>query len=145
MLQFASCMRSHGVPNFPDPNAQGVITGNAADGLDPASPQFEKARRRCAKDLGNSFRPSPAQQAQMRSHALAYSACMRSHGVPSFPDPQFGQGGQVSIRIHQGTGTDPRSPQFQSAQQACQGDLPGMLKGGPAPAGADTAAARGGK
>ena len=52
---------------------------------------------------------------------------MRSHGEPNFPDPQFGTGGRVSIKLSAGAGLDPQSPQFQAAQNACQKDLPGKL------------------
>ncbi len=49
-LQFARCMRSHGVPNFPDPK---VITGTASNqeaylpGIDPQSPAFQSAAKAC--------------------------------------------------------------------------------------------------
>ncbi len=129
MRQFAACMRSHGVPNFPDPNAQGVISVNSSSGLDPGSPQFQQAQQACAKELPNGGTPSPAQQAQMRQQALAYSACMRSHGLPNFPDPQFGSGGRVRMRIDPSSGIDPRSSQFQAAQKACEDKLPGKLGG----------------
>ena len=129
IAQFASCMRKHGEPNFPDPNAQGVLSINAASGIDPGSAQFQSAQRACAKYLPNGGQPpSPAQIAKIQAQALKFSACMRSHGLPNFPDPQF-RGGGVAIRIGQGSGIDPRSPQFQSAQKACQADLPG--KAGP--------------
>jgi hypothetical protein len=130
LMQFSSCMRSHGMPNFPDPNAQGVITGS---GFDPGSPQFQKAQQSCAKYLPNGGTPTPAQQALMRRQALAFSACMRSHGLPDFPDPDFGPGGRVTMRISASSGFGPRSPQFQSAQKACQGKLPGIVKAGSAP------------
>jgi hypothetical protein len=52
--------------------------------------------------------------------AARFSACMRKHGVSSFPDPSSGGG----ITIGPGSGIDPRSPSFQSAQQACQRLLP---------------------
>jgi hypothetical protein len=47
---------------------------------------------------------------------------MRSHGVPSFPDPT--SNGGVSIQVQPGNGIDPNSPAFQSAQRACQSLLP---------------------
>ncbi len=75
--------------------------------------------------------PSPAQQEQARRYALAFSACMRSHGEPDFPDPQFGSGGSVRLKIDAGSGIDPSSPQFQAAQNACQSDLPGKNLGAP--------------
>jgi hypothetical protein len=125
IAQFASCMRSHGEPNFPDPNAQGNLSITPGSGIDPSSPQFQSAQRACAKYLPNGGQPpSAAQQAKMQAQALKFSACMRSHGVPKFPDPQFGAG-RVSIHIGPGAGIDPRSPQFQAAQKACQGLLPG--------------------
>ncbi len=48
---------------------------------------------------------------------------MRSHGVPSFPDPSGGGGINLD-----GTGVNPQSPAFKSARQACFRLLPG---GGP--------------
>jgi hypothetical protein len=131
MAQLAACMRSHGVPNFPEPNAQGVISSGS---IDPNSPQFQQAMQACRKDLPNGGTPSPAQQAEMRQQALAFSACMRKHGLPNFPDPQFLSGGRVAMRVGTDSGIDPRSPQFQAAQKACQSLLPG--KAGAAPPGA---------
>jgi hypothetical protein len=128
-------MRSNGEPNFPDPNAQGVISIGSASGIDPGSARFQTAQRACAKDLPNGGRPTPAQQALMRTQALKFSVCMRSHGVPGFPDPDFGSDGTVSIRIRASSGIDPRSAQFQTARQACQGDLPGRPGSGKATAG----------
>src|SRR5262245_6834211 len=47
------------------------------------------------------------------SGPLAYSACMRNHGVANFPDP--GSDG----RIH-AAGIDKGSPSFQAAYRACR-------------------------
>jgi hypothetical protein len=55
---------------------------------------------------------------------LKFVACMRSHGVPDFPDPQ---GGRLLIG---GGKVDPNSPQFKSAMQACRTLLPGGAAGG---------------
>jgi hypothetical protein len=128
LARFAACMRKNGEPNFPDPNAQGQIS---VSGIDPDSPAFKQARQACQKDLPNGGQPTAAQQALARQQALAFSACMRKNGVPKFPDPQFGAGGKVGIRIGPGSGIDPQSPQFKHAQQACQKDLPFGKGGGP--------------
>lgn len=129
LAQFASCMRSHGEPNFPDPNAQGVLSINSSSGIDPSSAQFQSAQRACSKYLPNGGQPpSPAEQARMQQQVLKFAACMRAHGVPNFPDPQLNQG-KVAIRIGPNSGIDPQSPQFQAAQKACQSELPG--KAGP--------------
>ena len=53
---------------------------------------------------------------------IAYSKCMRANGVTDFPDPT-GHGINIG-----GTGVNPRSPAFQTAQKACSKLLPG---GGP--------------
>jgi hypothetical protein len=126
-LQFAQCMRSHGVPNFPDSNGQGEFHIGASSGLDPGSARFQAALTACQKVLPNGGQPTPQQLAKARRQALAFSACMRRHGVPDFPDPNFSSGGGgIGIRVHVTPGGDqnPQSPIFQAAMQACQGHLP---------------------
>lgn len=54
---------------------------------------------------------------------LAFSGCMRSHGVSNFPDPSPGGGLNIG-----GTGINPFSPSFKAAQATCNKLLPG---GGP--------------
>ena len=44
MTRFAACMRKNGVPNFPDPNAQGQISISSGAGLDPGSTAFQIGR-----------------------------------------------------------------------------------------------------
>ena len=127
LTRFASCMRRNGVPSFPDPNAQGQISAN----IDPGAAQFQQAQQACRKLMPHGAPPSPAQQEQARRSALALSACMRSHGEPNFPDPQFGSGDSVRLKISAGSGIDPSSPQFQAAQKACQSDFPGKNLGPP--------------
>jgi hypothetical protein len=123
-IAFSACMRSHGVSNFPDPDSQGAITFGSGDGVDPNSARFQYAQKACRARLPNGGAPSPAQQAKMQTQALKFSACMRSHGLPKFPDPTF-SGGGVTLKITSSSGIDPGSPQFQAAQKACQSDMPG--------------------
>jgi hypothetical protein len=63
------------------------------------------------------------------SGPAAYSSCMRSHGVPGFPDPVAGPNGDFSIRITPANGINPNSSAFASAQQHCQSLLPDGGKG----------------
>lgn len=66
-LKYATCMRSHGVSDFPDPNGQGLIQNNNATGtLEESSPQFWKAATAC-KSLENGF-------GEQRSVAVSASA-----------------------------------------------------------------------
>jgi hypothetical protein len=55
---------------------------------------------------------------------VKFSACMRGHGVPNFPDPSGGGG----IQISSSSGIDVDSPAFKAAQSRCRHLLPG---GGP--------------
>ncbi len=126
-LAFARCMRSHGVANFPDPTGgrlslqvQKTPNSTSVNGVEVNGPVFQSAMQACRSYLPNGGHPSAAQTAKAKSQALAMSRCMRSHGVPNFPDPQFqsGPGGGVGIRLG-GAGINPNSPAFQAAQKAC--------------------------
>ncbi len=45
-LAFAACMRTHGVPSFPDPDHDGDFT--LPSGVDQQAPQFQRATKACA-------------------------------------------------------------------------------------------------
>jgi hypothetical protein len=136
VARYASCMRSHGVPKFPDPKSSGgglSLTIGPGSGIDPSSPQFQAADKACRKLMpGGGNAPSPAQQAKALAQMLKFSACMRAHGLPDFPDPTSSGGGiQLSIGGKKGSGLNPSSPVFQAAQKACQSVMPGpKIKGG---------------
>jgi hypothetical protein len=58
-LEFASCMRSRGVSNFPDPTIQTGPYGGLAfsvdfgdTGIDPNSPAFQAAQQDCGSLIG---------------------------------------------------------------------------------------------
>lgn len=132
-LQFARCMRDHGV-DIPDPTVKRGGGGanfsfrvggpGAGRGRGPDPKRVQTAMAACRKYMPNGGRPpSAAQQQEMRDRALRFSRCMRAHGV-DFPDPKSGPGGGVMIG-GPGAKFDPASPSFQKAQQACQSLLPG--------------------
>jgi hypothetical protein len=128
-LQFAQCMRSHGVPNFPDPTGgridlqvQRSPTGTSVNGVQVNGPAFQSAMKSCQSYLPKGAPPTAAETAKARSQALAMARCMRSHGVPNFPDPQVqaGPNGGVGVRIQiGGAGINPNPPAFGAAQKAC--------------------------
>jgi len=130
LLAFAQCMRAHGVASFPDPDSSGRIAVQAGQGtgIDPRSPQFQAAQQACKAYAP--FGVGTSRKVGDRATLLRFSRCMRSHGVADFPDPN-GQGG-IAITGGPSGDLDPNSPQFQSAQRACQHLLPGG-KGGPKP------------
>ena len=83
--KFSACMRKHGLPNYPDPNSQGVITIDSGMGIDPGSPAFRSAQATCSKLLPNGGQPTPAQIAQRQQQAarvLGLHARARDQGLP---------------------------------------------------------------
>jgi hypothetical protein len=131
-VAYAACMREHGVSNFPDPK----ITTNGSEvkvavRVTPGitnNPKFDSAQQACSKLLpgggpgpGSNHQISPREQSQY----LKAAACIRSHGIPDFPDPTFSGGGvhvsQKGINLH--------SPQARKAEEACQSLIPGGLHG----------------
>jgi len=124
-VRYAQCMRSHGLVNFPDPNSEGNFLLGRSTGVNPGSAQFNSADKACRHLLPNGGESTPAEQQEMLAAALKYVACMRAHGLPTFPDPIV-HGGNIGLRVP--AGVRPGSPQFQAAQKACVPLLPG---GGP--------------
>lgn len=120
-LKFAECMRAHGLSNFPDPSSSGGTSITPGSGIDPRSPQFQKAQTSCQKEMPG-FRGHGPIPARARDRLLAMSRCMRSHGVPNFPDPTF-SGGHVTLGFGPSSGIDPQSPAFQAAARKCGGPI----------------------
>ncbi|HUC14049.1 MAG TPA: hypothetical protein VMS00_06320 [Acidimicrobiales bacterium] len=123
-LQFAHCMRAQGVLNFPDPSpSRGFLSAISASGVNTRSPTFQAALQACKKYTpeGNM---TPAQSAAENTKGLQLSQCMRSHGVPNFPDPSTGPVGEQVIDLRR-TGIDLSSSTFKAASEACQKIVPG--------------------
>ena len=125
-LRFAQCMRSRGVVNFPDPGANGSFPGAQAlgnIGIDTNSPTYQAAHKACQSLLpARQQQPSSQQILQAEQDALKFAQCMRSHGVPNFPDPKFNtSGGGLSITISgPGSRINVGSPIVQAATKACR-------------------------
>ena len=125
-LKFAECLRSNGLPGFPDPGPNGTFHLTSSSGAVPGSAQFQAAQKACRKFMPNGGAPpSPAQQAKMLAQLLKYADCMRAHGISDFPDPQSSNG-RVGIPIEASPGSDldPNNPQFETAQKTCETLLP---------------------
>jgi hypothetical protein len=123
LMKFSSCMRSHGVPNFPNP----VISGNNVSlQVTPGSkgsPQFRQAAQDCQKYAppgGTHANLTTAQQADY----LKAAECMRAHGINGFPDPDF-SGGNVRFPLPQNM--NPNTAQFEAARHICQDLIPDGL------------------
>jgi hypothetical protein len=122
-VAFAGCMRSNGVPNWPDPNSSGVFDKSklTSQQLGASSAKVQAAQSACSHLLPNGGRgPSPAQVQLIRAQALRFSQCVRAHGVPNFPDPD--SSGRIPDPAS--AGIDQGSPKFEAANQACRAYRP---------------------
>lgn len=115
-LAYSRCMRSHGVSDFPDPTTPpggGVvfsINGGPGSDLNPSNPTYKSANQSCRALLpaGVALAPGPSPKIA----AEVRWARMRSHGVPSFPDPNS-QGAFDSAKFND------TAPAFHTASKAC--------------------------
>lgn len=124
MLAYSRCMRSHGEPSFPDPDAQGQVKDQLrASGIDENTSRFRAAAGACKRLLpSGSTGPTQAEVQQLWSEFRSFARCMRRHGVPNWPDPQprsatdprptFAFGPQSPI--------NPDSPQIKRARPDCR-------------------------
>jgi hypothetical protein len=118
-------MRTHGVPNMPEPVVNGRhVHITVTPGLDPGSPQFIAADKACKHLLPDNGAPvgntiTPADQADY----LKAVACMRSHGFPDFPDPVF----QDNTVTFSSRTIDPNTSQYKSALAICEKLVPAGL------------------
>jgi hypothetical protein len=129
LLDFAACMREHGV-DMPDPQPAGgggaaftirVGGDDASSPLAPDDDTFLEAEAACRGHLEALDAPDqdPQREAELVDAFLEFAECMRENGV-DMPDPIVG-GGNIRIRISgDDQALDPFSTEFQAAREACQ-------------------------
>ena len=109
-VAYAHCMRSHGVPNFPDPDPQG---GFPSFDLTVSKQAAHAADATCRRLLPTGGPGTPQQRQQKLAFALKVARCLRTHGYPTFPDP-----GTSGTQIP--PGIDTNSPRFQTVEMRCE-------------------------
>jgi hypothetical protein len=124
-VAFAACMRSHGLSGYPDPqvsqSADHTSIRISPGGLDPNTPSFNSATRACSHLLPGLDLSSGPVSPQEQAQDLRFASCMRTHGVPNFPDPDHD--GAFTLP----TGTDQQAPLFQRATNACASVEPSSI------------------
>jgi len=132
-LAYSRCIRSHGVPNFPDPNSSGELPKISQQQLD--NPLFQAAERACQDLLpaGTDDQFPPGEVQQLLLGMVRFSACMRSHGVPDWPDPTTDVQGRPIFPLPAAgiSRQQARSPRVTRAGEECQHLLPAALPGIP--------------
>ena len=104
-VRFASCMRDHGVPSFPDPETSAGIQIPVSLAKNP-SPAFKSAMQACHYLMAAEGSP-PVVSASQKAAAVKLAQCMRKHGVPNYPDPTY-QNGQLDTAVYRGPRDKPR-------------------------------------
>lgn len=132
--KFSSCMRTHGVTNFPDPRVintpgQQSIRQEATPVARANAPKFKAAQQACQGIMPAPSNISPAQQAAQQ-HArvqdrLAFARCLRDHGVPNFPDPT--SQGHLTLQMITTAGVDLHAPAVLTAARVCVGVTNGTI------------------
>ena len=115
-LKYSGCIRSHGVPKFPDPQYAGGFPAGSLSGIKQGSPQFLRAQKACAS-FARAAGMGPPSEAAQQAHMvkmLKISHCMQKHGFPDFPDPDA-QGGLMVNPSSLNMG----SPQYEAAARKC--------------------------
>jgi hypothetical protein len=130
-------MRSHGVSRFPDPDpgSGGGIPKTDPQRLGVSSSQLQAAQQACRPLLPNAggsldqqseqcFLAGNCPQAlvqQILTAQRAFAQCMRSHGLPKFPDPSIdSEGRPVFVISISEDGFDPHSAQYMTKEDECQ-------------------------
>jgi len=121
LVGFARCMRSNGVPSFPDPDSSGGIPKPQVVAAAEANQnKFNAAQMACNRLLPSGGLGPPQTAEQLRTKLadqLSFARCMRSHGVSRFPDPT--PQGQLTVEMVQAQGIDVHSPAVLHVVQAC--------------------------
>jgi hypothetical protein len=105
-------VRSHGVPNFPDPGSGGTLPKTDPQRLGVSDSQLQAAQRACRHLLPNAdssqqqdqqcFLAGNCSQALVQQVLTAqrkFARCMRSHGVPNWPDPTLDSEGRPGFNL----------------------------------------------
>jgi hypothetical protein len=111
-VAYSQCLRSRGVPNYPDPGSGGALPKGSAQSFGVSDSQFQAAENDCQHLLptGGSFEQQSQQcfsagdcpQALVQQILTAqrkFAQCMRSHGVLNWPDPTISTNGAPIFKL----------------------------------------------
>jgi hypothetical protein len=135
LVAYSQCMRNHGVPSYPDP-ANGGLPKGSAQQFGVSTSQFQAAQSACQHLLpvAQNFQQQaqqclqagacpPALVQQMLTADRKFAQCMRSHGVPNWPDPTMDSLGRPVFNLttvgitHSQTHSPPMSTKLAECQR----------------------------
>jgi hypothetical protein len=125
MLDYARCMREHGV-DMPDPTfSDGGARVEQRSGRGKLTPEQTRSAEQACKRFREKIKPpamSDAEKEKFKQEALAQSRCMREHGI-DMPDPTFNPDGGAMLKMKKESGIRPDDPKFRAAQRACMPEM----------------------
>ena len=118
-VAFSACMRSNGVPNFPDlPRVGTRSVKETIARIASGNPRFQTAWSACHHLLPYTGERETTQQTRTQlADELSFARCMRSHGLSRFPDPTVQSG--LTLAMVQAQGINVHSPAVLRVVQAC--------------------------
>jgi hypothetical protein len=120
-LAFARCLRSHGLPHWPDPTSSGVFDKSKLRQTGYSVSQVRAVEDGPCKQLLPASPVAPTITAADRTHYLKAAACMRAHGFSDFPDPTFPNS---NVHLNIPSTIDQDAPRFRSAATICTKLIP---------------------
>lgn len=113
---------------MPEPDFDGrhvSININSNSGVNPNSPQFTHASNACRHLLPDDGTPKASTITSAdQADYLKAAGCMRSHGIPNFPDPTFEDNG---VAFNTQTPIDANSPPYKHTLAICEKLIPAGL------------------
>ena len=134
VVAWIQCVRTHGIPDFPGPDSSGQIPKIVSGQQVGVSDSVLQAAQTACQGLWPYQDPTRAQERLDLADALTFAHCMRSAGVPGFPDPVTDpNSGRAEFVISiSKDGFDPQSPQVLAKVRECEHGLPAsVLPGSP--------------
>ncbi len=121
-------MRAHGVPRYPDASGGDELPSGlpkvSLQQLAVSSSVYQAAQRACAHLLPDGGRISQDQSQRDLQAMRGFARCMRSHGVPTWPDPSDDPTAGWGFNLVHVQGFDPNSQQIDSKMTECSRRLP---------------------
>src|SRR5262252_4569619 len=121
-LGLARCLRAHGVPDYPDPNASGQEPPGAKQLI--FTPHGQAAVGACSSWSKRIRNDDAAQNQVVTGEYVRFARCMRAHGLPDFPDPAYAEGRVEFVLSASQDGFDPHSPRVLAKAHHCERVLP---------------------
>lgn len=128
-VAYAQCMRTHGVQNYPGPSSDGQLPKVASGSqVGVSDTTLHSAAAACASLWPNQA-PAQSQQQSELTYALKFAQCMRSHGVPTWPDPiTNANSGRVEFVLSTSKdGFDPNSSAINAKVNSCEHGIPASM------------------